>query len=200
VGVPRTQDKRFTALGGLKAYFTAHPDMEVSTPKVTVTAALANTLHTALSNARNGVDNAQSNSANKMIARDAALAAFRRRFRGTINELEDLLGDDDPKWYDFGLSRPSDPAQPGAPLNVVVTALGGGRLLVQTAGARRANSFNYYRKIVGTDAEPVQVTNTEGKQWTIEGLPVGATVEVTVSGVNDAGEGPASEPISVVVT
>jgi len=29
---------------------------------------------------------------------------------------------------------------------------------------------------------------------------VGATVEITVTGVNDAGEGQASEPVQVVVT
>ncbi len=38
--------------------------------------------------------------------------------------------------------------------------------------------------------------NTAGTQHTFEGLPIGATVEVTVSGVNDAGEG----PVSVVVS
>ena len=57
------------------------------------TAALATTLHTALSNARNGVTTALSNSANKLIARDTALGVFRRRFRGTVHELEELLED-----------------------------------------------------------------------------------------------------------
>jgi len=51
VGVPRTQDARFTALGGLKVYFTNHPAQEVSTAAVVVTAARATTLHTALSTA-----------------------------------------------------------------------------------------------------------------------------------------------------
>ena len=37
-------------------------------------------------------------------------------------------------------------------------------------------------------------------QQTFECLPVGATVEFTVAGVNDAGEGPPSDPVSVVVT
>ncbi len=46
----------------------------------------------------------------------------------------------------------------------------------------------------------MKVENTEGTQQLIEALPVGVTVQVTVTGVNDAGEGPASDPISVVVT
>ena len=45
----------------------------------------------------------------------------------------------------------------------------------EEARARRANSFNYYRQIVGTDADPVKVTNTPGTQLTIDALPVGAT-------------------------
>ena len=67
-------------------------------------------------------------------------------------------------------------------------------------GARRAKSFDYYRQITGTDITPVKVANDPSKQFTFEGLPAGATVAVTVTGVNDAGEGLASEPVTVVVT
>lgn len=199
VGIPRTQDKRFAALGGLRDYLTDNPDMEVSTPKLTITAARAGLLYDAVSNARNGVTNALSNSAAKKAILDAALAAFRKLFRDTVDEIGKRIEPDDPRWYDFGLNRPADGDQPDIPFNVIVTPTGGGRLLIQIDGARRANSFNYYKKIVGTDAEPVKVTNTEGTQYTIENLPVGATVEVTVTGVNDAGEGNPSDPISVVV-
>ena len=46
----------------------------------------------------------------------------------------------------------------------------------------------------------MKVINTQGTQHTLEGLAAGATVEITVTGVNDAGEGQPSEPVSVVVT
>jgi len=106
------------------------------------------------------------------------------------------------------MNRPNDPPQPGQPSNVHGTALGAARVLVQVDGARRANSFNYYRKITALpagsplqpDANPVKVINTQGTQHSLEGLPVGATVEITVTGVNDAGEGQPSEPVPVVVT
>lgn len=200
VGVPGTQDKRFAALPGIKAYLTANPTMEISTPKVTVTAALAETLHAAISTARQGVNNALNLTKTKVIAKDTAETAFRKRYRGVIKELEDILEDEDPKWYDFGLSRPADPATPGQPAIVHATALGSARALVQTDGARRANSFNYYKKVVNVDPEPVKLLNDKGKQQTFDGLPVGATIEFTVAGVNDAGEGQPSEPVSVVVT
>jgi hypothetical protein len=198
---PRTQDERFTVLDGLRAYLVANPTMEVSTPKLTVTAALATTLHEAYSAARNALAGATSANAEAETQRDAADAAFRLRYRGVINELEGgLLGDDDPEWYDFGLNRPADPSTPGVPGDVTAVAIGGARVLAQAGFSRRANSLNFYKKVAGVDAEPVKVTNTEGNQFTIEGLPVGATVEITVTGVNDAGEGVASDPVSVVVT
>ena len=200
LGIPSTQDKRFTALGGLKAYLTANPGKEVATAAITVTAALATTLHTALSTARNGVANALSNTKAKLLLRETAEAAFRMRYRGVIAELEQLLSDEDPKWYDFGLNRPADPSTPGVPGDVTATAIGGRRVLVQVGFSRRANSFNYYKQVVGTDAEPVKVINTGGTQHTIEGLPLAATVKITVTGVNDAGEGVPSDPVSVVVT
>ena len=45
-----------------------------------------------------------------------------------------------------------------------------------------------------TDPEPVKLLNTQSTQQTFENLPADVTVENTVTGVNDAGEGPASEP------
>ena len=198
VGIPSTQDKRFTALNGLAAYFTNNPAKENA--PLSVTAAIATTLHTAVSDARQGVGNALNLTKTRLLARNEARDAFRLRFRGTINELEQCLSIDDPKWYDFGLNRPADPATPGQPSNVHATALGQGRVLIQIDGARRANSFNYYKQVIGTDTEPVKLINTEGTQPTAENLPAAATAQITVAGVNDAGEGQASEPVSVVVT
>ncbi len=207
VGIPRTQDGRFAALGGLKAYFTANPSMENSNVNVNVTAAIAATLYTAVSDARKGVGNALKLSSDKHQALDAAKQTFRDRYRAAIDEIGQRLSDDDAMWYDFGLNRPNDPGQPGQPSNVHATPLSAARVLVQVDGARRANSFNYYRKIIALpagsplqpDAKPVKVINTQGTQFTFENLPVGATVEITVTGVNDAGEGQASDPVQALV-
>jgi hypothetical protein len=200
VGIPTTQDGRFSALGGLKAYFTANPGKEVTTAEITVTAALAEIRYQAVSDARQAVANAQADTAAKLQTRDAAVDALRAVYRSVVTEVGEILTDDDPRWYHFGLSRPIDGDQPGIPMQVRATAMGGGKVLVQLSGARRANSFNYYRKIVGTDPDPVKVKNTKSTTLVIEPLPVGATVEVTVTGVNTTGEGQPSAPVSVVVS
>jgi len=200
VGIPRTQDGRYAALGGLKTYFTKHPDMEINTPKVAVTAALAGTAYDAITAGRAGVAAAIKDTADKKILRDAAMDVFSLRYHGTVGEIGQLLGDTDPRWYDFGLNRPADPAQPAVPANVALTVLGGGRVQVDTDGARRAHSFDFYRQIIGVDAAPVKAGNFAEPSFVLEALPVGRTVTVTVTGVNDAGEGPASDPVNVVVT
>jgi hypothetical protein len=198
VAIPKTQDKRFAALGGLKAFLTDNPTYEVTTDKIVFTAALAETRYQAVSDARQAVANALSKTAGKMIPRDNALLAFRAAYRSTVDEIGECLSPDDPRWYDFGLNRPADGDQPGIPMQVTVSALGGGRVLAQTAGARRASSFNFYKKVTGTD--PVKAVNQEGTTYVFEALPVGATVEITIRAVNQAGEGHPSDPASVVVS
>ena len=197
VGIPRAQDERFAALGTLKAYFLANPGREVAA--LEVTAAIAGTLYTAVSDARLAVGNALSLTKDKLMAQDEQRDAFARRYRAAIEELALLLEGGDPRWYDFGLNRPADPAQPGQPANVQASAGLPGTVLVVIDGARRANSFNYYRQLLGTDAAPVKATNTEGTQYTLTGLPHAATVRITVTGVNAAGEGQPSTPVEVVV-
>jgi hypothetical protein len=46
-----------------------------------------------------------------------------------------------------------------------------GRVLVQIDGARRANSFNYYKKVINVDAQPVKLLIDKGKQQTFDRLP-----------------------------
>jgi hypothetical protein len=200
LAVPSTQDKRYATLGKFNTYLTKHPDMEVSTKKIIVTAALADTLYKAITTARKAVGDANTDTTAKKIVRDAAVPAFRDRYSAAVEELGHLLSDTDARWYKFDLNRPADPAQPAAPAKVTATALGSGRVLLTTDGARRANSFDYYRQISGTDAAPVKIANAPGPQYTVDALPAGKTVAFTVTGVNDAGEGPASDPVTVVVT
>lgn len=69
-----------------------------------------------------------------------ALEAFRTRYRKAIEELDQKLGLEDPRWYDFGLNRPADPATSGVPTGVELTALGGSSVLVEIDGAVQRRS------------------------------------------------------------
>jgi hypothetical protein len=78
----------------------------------------------------------------------------------------------------------------------------GSRSLLGAAASVAVGSYARHGAVasVAGGSRAVKVANSEATQWTIEGLTVGATVEVTATGVNDGGEGPASGAVSVVVT
>ncbi len=198
-GVPRTVAKRFVALNGIAAFLEAHPEFALSHPLVELSAARARGLYEAFSDLDSAANAKRGVTVAAKMARNAAFKAFRKLYRYTIWELGVVLGNDDPRWMIFGLRVPDAAETPEAPRTVSAEAVGGGAIIVKTKGARRARSLNYYRKIVGVDAEPVKVENFRAKELLIDNLPARATVEITIRGVNEAGEGRACEPVSVAV-
>lgn len=199
VGVPRLLAKRFVLMGSIRAFLEAHPEYEVSHSQVEITAAKAWALHEAYSDAHSAANAKRGEAAAAKKARDVAFRTFRKRYSWAMHELRGDLAGNDPRWVLFGLRAPDAPQTPDAPKKVTAVAAGNGHVLVKSRWPRRAHSINFYRKIAGVDAEPVKVENCRGKEFMIGQLPPGATVEITVTGVNDAGEGRACEAVRVVV-
>jgi hypothetical protein len=99
------------------------------------------------------------------------------------DELDQLLDDDDERWYAFGFSKPSDPETPEVPENVVVTPSAAGMLFVDWGDARRGTS---YRVIVMSNPGNVELKNEivhDESDATLTGLSPGS-VKVTVSSRN----------------
>ena len=185
-------DDPLPLLGELRAYFTAHPEHEV-VPVLAVTAAACTAQATALSDARSAVNDATVGLGQAKQARDAEQQKMYERLSGLRAELSQLLGDDDPLWYAFGFDRPADGQQPGPVKNLVLTAGGPGIVLAHWDDARRAERYRVLKQVVGTDASPVVVTGTlHENELTLQGLPGGQDVVVTVVPVNGAGDGPAT--------
>jgi hypothetical protein len=200
-------DNPLTILQQAAAYFVQHPTHEVPdfipgiVPPIAVTAASCNAAAQAITNATT-----QSNQSNSDVAAarqnlDAGLTALRKRLSGLLNELGDLLDDDDPRWYAFGFERPSDPEIGNVPENLVVApgAAGSGRIFVDWDDARRAEK---YRATITNTANPSAVLATkivEESEATFDGLPAAASIRVTVTSLNDAGESQPSEPAPGIV-
>jgi hypothetical protein len=192
-------DDPLPLLGELRAYFAAHPAQEV-TPVLNVTAVACQAQATALSNARSAVNLATVSLGQAKQGRDAAFRKVFERLSGLRSELEQLLEDDDPLWYAFGFDRPADGQQPGPVSDLVLTAGGPGIVLANWDDARRAERYRVLKQVVGTDPAPVVVTGTlYENELTLQGLPSGQSVKITVLAVNAAGDGPAtvSEPFPV---
>ena len=197
--VPSTQTKRQALLGSLKDYFTAFPAYEVSTPKLTVTAAQAGVLFTAMSNARSAAADGNSDAGNKKHLRDLAEEALRNRMTGLIAELGQLLDDTDPLWLAFGLNEPGATNLPDTVDGLVLTAGLAGNVSAHWSTASRATRYRVFQQIDGVDPIPVNLTTTGESDANLPGLPSGKTVKVYIVAANDAGQAQPGDTVSIVV-
>ena len=197
--VPTTQDERLTLLASLKSYFTANPTSEVNTPKLILTAAKADALATALSDARSAVNDGSTDAGTKKTARDNAAAALKTRISGLIGELGQLLDANSPVWDAFGLNEPGASSTPDVPESLVVTPAFAGALHLHWADARRATRYRIWKQVVGVDANFTTIATVTDPDATLEHLPTGKTVKIQITAANDAGEsGPSAEASAVV--
>ena len=191
-------DDPLPLLGQLRAHFTANAAHENA--PLNVTAAQAQAQLTAVSDARSVANTARQALATAKAARDASQQALYERMTGLRAELEQLLDDDDPHWYDFGFDRPADGQQPGPVTHLVLVPGSAGMVFADWDDARRAERYRVLKQVAAVDPEPVEVANavTES-EFTLTGLPSGATVQVTIVPVNDAGDGSGIAVGSIVV-
>jgi hypothetical protein len=195
--IPKTIEERMNCLQMLETYFTAHPAH--TNAGLGVTAAAAGALFTALSDARSEVHDAINDAAAAKATRDQTVQALRIRMRGLIDELDQLLEDDDARWYAFGLNRPSDPQTPDVPEDLILAAGPAGTVIADWGNARRAERYRVFKQIVGTDADFVFNQTVTESDATLSSLPSGETLKVRVTAANDAGESAPSVEQEIVV-
>lgn len=186
LAVPSRMEERQALLASLQAYFTANPAKENA--PLLVTAARAGTLFTALSDARSAVNGGLVDVGQKKATRDAADRVLRRRMRGLIDELTQLIAADDPRWQAFGLVPPANPDTPDVPDGLVLTAGGPGIVLADWADAPRATGYRVFKQVIGTDPDFVPAVTVSDSDATLSGLPSGATVAIRVTATNDQGD------------
>jgi hypothetical protein len=200
-GTLELPDNPLTVLHQLRAYFTANPDHEVPNLglDIHVTAAACQTAAEAISDAVQGVNRSTvaANDAKENL--EAGLQRARKRLSGLRDELSQLLGRDDKRWYSFGFDRPSDPQTPEVPegLCALPGVAGGGSLFLEWRDARRAENYRVLvRDLAGnTLVERLVAEN----QITLTGLAAGQTVSVVVSARNGRG-GESSPAPALTVT
>ena len=195
--VPGTQAERQALLLSLKNYFTANAAQENA--PLNVTAARAQLLFTALSDARSAAADGNNVAGQKKNLRDAAEKSLRTRMTGLIGELGQLLDDNDPLWLAFGLNMPGATNLPDQADSLVLTAGGAGVVLADWSDASRATRYRVFKQVVTVDAELVHVTNVTDSDYTFTGLPSGQTLRVRIIAANDAGEAPPSITAEIAV-
>jgi len=196
--VPEKAELRFTLLDALKNYFTAVPTSENA--GMNATAALCGAAWTAISDARQVVADAEQAQTTAFKARTAAEDALRKRVRGLIKELEDLIADDDERWEAFGLNIPANPSSPEAVTSVTAAALGSGRIEVSYPYATRAIRYRIETFIVGVDTEWQNKASAKDLEVILKNFTAAQVVKVRVVASNDGGDAPSSPEAQVTVT
>jgi hypothetical protein len=197
--VPLTQAERQALLQSLQAYFSAHPEHEVNTPALVVTAARAGVLFTALSDARSAANDGNNLAGQKKNLRDAAVKKLRNRMSGLVNELGQLLEDEDPRWLAFGLNLPGATNLPEVADSLVLTAGGAGVVLADWSDASRATRYRVFKQVVGVDATFIAAATVTDSDYTFTGLTSGQTLRVQIIAANDAGQAQPSTPAEIVI-
>jgi hypothetical protein len=123
--------------------------------------------------------------------------ALRKRLRGLIEELNQNLSPIDARWNAFGFNLPGVIETPEQPTGLMAALIGPGVVALKWNAAARAGYYHVYKKVVGVDAEYVLVGSPADIDFTLEGLPTGAQVEIVVAAINDAGDGPKSAKVTV---
>jgi len=196
--IPTTQDGRFSLLGGLKTYFTATPASE--SVDMEATAAICNTAHAAISNARTEMNTAETALGAAKENEKSAVRTLRKRVRGLIDELGTIIADDDPRYGDFGLNIPAQPVAPEPIASLAATATGGGKVHLVWPYSTRLTGTRLQKKVIGVDTEFVSAGTADGLEKTLVGFTAGQSVVFRVIAYNDGGDAAPSPEATVVVT
>lgn len=170
----------------VRQYFERFPARENA--PLNLTAVQAQAKVAAIQAAELGVATAKSERITAKKARDDAQDALFHRLSDLRSELEQLLEDDDGRWYEFGFHRPIDGRMPEPVSDIVLTVLAPGVVGVTWANARRAHNYRVQWRVAGGSSETTEVGLFNDRQCTIGGLPLATTVAILVSSRNAAGE------------
>lgn len=185
----------------LRAYYLANPAREVANINgIACTAAACEAAAQAISTAQSASNQSNTDAGAAQAGLEAGLAAARRRLTGLRQELTQRIADDDERWYAFGFDKPSDPSTPEVPENLTATAgaAGSGTLFLHCDNARRGESYRFVVTNAAGGAKLAEKLSDE-PEAVFPGLPANATVNLTVSAKNGAGESQPSAAIAAVV-
>lgn len=178
-----------------REYFNANPAREVVA--INITSARAQLRLTEIQQAHMTLGQARTEQINRKGQRDFALRTLRSRLSGLRSELDQLLSDEDGRWYDFGFRRPADGQLPDDVMGLVLTAGGPGIVLASWDSAALAENYRVtWRPSSSTDpgTEVGLFTETE---CALTDLPSGVPLVIGVSARNGSGE---TTPVEAAIT
>lgn len=186
----------------LRDYYGLNPARETTVQGVACTAVACEAAAKTITDAESASNQSNTDSGTAYTNFQNGIAAGRARLIGLRTELEQLLADDDDRWYAFGFEKPSDPHTPEVPANLtaVAGAAGSKTVIADWDNARRADNYRL-SAVLKSDGSAVASEITPECQFslTLSALSAGTVVVLTVTARNAAGESPASDPVDIAV-
>jgi hypothetical protein len=186
----------------MRAYYAAHPAHESTVQGVSCSAVTCEATAQAISDAESASNQSNTDSGKAKSDYENGLKAGRARLTGLRNELSQLIGDDDDRWYAFGFEKPSDPSTPETPANLTAVpgVAGSKTLIADWDDARRADSYRLRAVNKSSNQEVAnEIVQDNQISLTLTAVAAGTVVVLTVTGRNSAGESPASDPVEIAV-
>ena len=190
------------SIGGLKilverlsGYYRDHPELE--SVEQDLNSVRAANLFKSLCAAENAVASQVSAVGTLQKRRDEKFLQLKRRLRGLVKELEDLIGPNDPRWLSFGLNLPGAHQTPDVPEEVTVELVQPDAAAVKWKRAPRAEYYHVFMKVEGVDEDFVRIGSPIDPSFIIRSLPANATVHIAISALNDGGESRLSTVVEV---
>ena len=194
LAVPFNAGKLQSMLQLMHQFLASNETMQKA--ELNITAARAGVLFNELSEARSAIHAQRTQVRNMINSRDEKAENLRKRIRGLIKELGQMLTPLDPRWLAFGLNMPGAQETPEAPLNVTAVLIGPNAVAVKWSAAARAEYYRVWMRL--GDAEDWESAGSPADlDFTIEGLPSSTPVQIAVSAVNNGGESGLSEVATV---
>lgn len=192
---PVTIEDRKKLLDKLVPWLAAHPDKEV--PQKSFTAAKGAQILAALATS---IQQISVKIGDRVAATTADVTAeknLRNGMSGLVNELDSLLESDSPDWYYFGLVPPAKAEAPSAPNNLTARQAGPTTLVAGCGRSPRTTRYLFTLQVTGRDEKPVAQEPRHDPSITLEDLPPGSEVTVTVQAQNAAGNSAVSAPVVI---
>ncbi len=195
--MPRNAADLGPVLEAIKGFLAGNPTMQNADLNITPEAIQA--LMEDLTTAQTAVVTQDAEVKRLLGLRDDAAKALYRRLRGLFNELDQLLDPLDVRWLEFGFNLPGAQESPDAPQGLQAMLIGPTAVALRWDATPRAEYYRVFKKVTGLDEQFVAVGSPADLDFTIEGLPAGATVEIQITAVNNGGESARTEAVTVVM-
>ena len=196
LSIPTAQGEVLVTLTAFKDFLVATPAMNNETANIT--ADHAETLLADLKAAMKAVTDQEAIVKGLINDRNADVDALTQRMSSLMAELKLHMEGLDPRWLAFGLNMPDAIETPDVVEHLKATLIGPTAAALKWDAAARAEYYRVFKKVRGTDEDYIPAGSPADLDFTLEGLPAGATIDIVVVAVNSGGEGAQSEKVTIV--